>query len=122
MLDLRNRQLAQVAKADDFIVSDKLVSLMLAQVSENRDLAAVFAELFSSEGAELYTRPASDYIELNKSVNFYTVIEAAARRGEAAIGYRKGGEGPDFGVRVNPPKSDKLKFAEGDAIIVLAEN
>jgi ion channel POLLUX/CASTOR len=122
MLDLRNRQLAQVAKADDFIVSDKLVSLMLAQVSENRDLAAVFAELFSSEGAELYTRPASDYVALHKPLDFYTVLESAARRGEAAIGYRLASGGPDFGVKVNPKKSDELRFAEGDAIIVLAES
>ena len=42
MMDLRNRALAQVAKADDFIVSDKLVSLMLAQLSENRALDRVF--------------------------------------------------------------------------------
>ena len=38
MLDVRNRELAEVTQADDFIVSDKLVSLMLAQVSENKDL------------------------------------------------------------------------------------
>ena len=38
MLDVRNRELAEVTSADDFIVSDKLVSLMLSQVSENREL------------------------------------------------------------------------------------
>ena len=36
MLDDRNRELAQVTKVDDVIVSDKLISLMLAQISENQ--------------------------------------------------------------------------------------
>ena len=35
MLDARNRELAEVARADDFIVGDKLVSQLLAQMSEN---------------------------------------------------------------------------------------
>ena len=43
MLDDRNRQLAQVTKVDDVIVSEKLVALMIAQISENRDLARVRA-------------------------------------------------------------------------------
>ncbi|MCC6559807.1 MAG: potassium transporter TrkA, partial [Xanthomonadales bacterium] len=62
MMDLRNRALAQVAKADDFIVSDKLVSLMLAQLSENKHLEKVFRVLFSAEGSEIYIRPIGDYI------------------------------------------------------------
>ena len=37
--------LAEVTQADDFIVSNKLVSLMLSQVSENRELNALFADL-----------------------------------------------------------------------------
>ena len=40
MLDERNRQLAEVTKVDDVIVSDKIISLMLTQISENRELAA----------------------------------------------------------------------------------
>ncbi len=61
MLDVRNRELAEVARADDFIVSDELVSLMLSQVAENRDLNA-FADLFDPDGSELYLKPAADYV------------------------------------------------------------
>ena len=35
MLDIRNRELAEVTRADDFIVSDKLVSLIMTQIAEN---------------------------------------------------------------------------------------
>ena len=54
MLDHRNRELAEVTQADDFIVSDRLISLMLSQLSENEELNAVFDELFNPEGSEVY--------------------------------------------------------------------
>ena len=42
LMDDRNRELAEVTNADDFIVSAKLVSLMLSQISENQKLTDVF--------------------------------------------------------------------------------
>jgi hypothetical protein len=126
MLDTRNRELAEVTQADDFIVSNKLTSLMLAQVSENKELSAVFADLFDPEGAEVYIKPAMNYVALGRPVNFYTIVEAARRRGEVAIGYRIEAFGKDaakaYGVTVNPPKSGKVTFAAADRVIVLAED
>jgi voltage-gated potassium channel Kch len=126
MMDMRNRALAQIARADDFIVSDKLVSLMMSQLSENKNLERVFKVLFSSEGSEIYIRPMTDYIKLGRNVDFYTVLEAAAQKGETAIGYRLMKHADDrthgYGVNVNPKKSEKHLFAENDKIIVLAED
>jgi Trk K+ transport system NAD-binding subunit len=125
MLDLRNRELAEVAKVDDFIVSDHLISLMMSQLSENGDLYDVFTDLFDPEGSELYLKPVADYVETGQPVNFYTVVEAARRRGEVAIGYRIVSEQRDaqksYGVRTNPKKSDEVTFAPEDKVIVLAE-
>lgn len=81
ILDVRNRQLAEAAQADDFIISDRLISLMLAQLAENKRLTAVFQGLFDPEGSELYLKPASDYVQLGTAINFYTVVEAARRQG-----------------------------------------
>ncbi len=126
MMDIRNRALAQIARADDFIVSDKLVSLMMSQLSENKNLDKVFRVLFSSEGSEIYIRPMTDYIKLGSTVDFYTVLEAAAQKGETAIGYRLMKYADDktrgYGVNVNPKKSEKHTFAENDKIVVLAED
>ena len=126
MLDVRNRTLAEVTRADDFIVSDRLVSLMLSQVSENKQLNAVFDDLFDPEGSEIYLKPAGNYVALGQPVNFYTVVEAARRRGEVAIGYRLRAQATEadkaYGVVVNPDKSNKLTFADGDRIIVIAED
>ncbi|HVJ63413.1 MAG TPA: hypothetical protein VM555_11975 [Tahibacter sp.] len=126
MMDVRNRALAQVAKADDFIVSDKLVSLMLSQLSENKNLDRVFRQLFSAEGSEVYIRPVGRYVRTQAPVDFYTLLEAAALRGETAIGYRVAALADDkdagYGVKVNPKKSEKVQFAAGDQLIVLAED
>jgi voltage-gated potassium channel Kch len=126
MLDLRNRELAEVAHVDDFIVSDHLVSLMMAQLSENGDLYGVFANIFDPEGSEIYLKPIGDYIEAGEPVNFYTVVEAARPRGEVAIGYRlmseAGEAAKSYGVHTNPKKSELVAFAPEDKIIVVAEN
>ena len=125
MLDDRNRELAEVTQADDFIVSDKLISLMLSQVSENKQLTEVFDQLFSSEGAEIYLRDAGLYVKEGESADFYTVIESARRKGETAIGHRFEEHARSaehyYGVSVNPTKTEKHVYGPGDKIIVLAE-
>ncbi|MDQ4127157.1 MAG: NAD-binding protein [Actinomycetota bacterium] len=126
MLDDRNRELAEIARADDFIVSDRLVSLMMCQVSENKEYAAVFEELIDPEGSELYLKPADEYVEPGVPLSFYTVLEAARRRGEVAVGYRVKTEAGDprksYGVHLNPVKSRRITLAEDDRVIVLAES
>ena len=125
MLDLRNRELAEAAKVDDFIVSEHLISLMMSQLSENAELLGVFTDMFDPEGAEIYLKPISDYIKTGQPVNFYTVTEAARRRGETAIGYRLVSESHDadkaYGIHTNPKKSERVAFSADDKIIVIAE-
>ncbi|HEY3339522.1 MAG TPA: hypothetical protein VGK18_13545 [Propionicimonas sp.] len=125
MLDDTNRELAEVTEADDFIVSDKLIALLLSQVSENRKLTEVFDTLFSSAGSEIYLNPAAEYITPGSTVDFYAVLEAARRRGETAIGYRVAADAhvgaAGYGVKVNPRKGDPFTLAPADRIIVLAE-
>ena len=126
MLDIRNRQLADVTRADDFIVSDKLLSLLMTQVAENKYLMRVFEDLFDAEGSEIYIKLIEDYVKIENPINFYTVLESAARRGEIAIGYRIIKHAKDgthnYGVIVNPVKSKHVQFVKGDKIIVLAED
>jgi voltage-gated potassium channel Kch len=126
MLDMKNRDLAEVTHADDFIISDRLVSLAISQIAENRELSAVFADLFDSEGSEIYMKPSDLYVRTGRPVNFYTVIESARVRGEIAIGYRIVASAHDvdrsYGVTVNPDKSDLITFEPDDRIIVLAND
>lgn len=126
MLDDRNREIAEVTKANDFIVSDKLISLALSQLSENRILARVFDQLFTSEGSEVYLKRIDRYVRTGVPVDFYTVLESARRRGETAMGYRIAVHAHDsekgYGVLLNPLKTDMIVFSPDDKIVVLAED
>jgi hypothetical protein len=63
---------------------------------------------------------------LNDPVNFYTVVESASRKAEVAIGYRliKDYDNRDqnFGIVLNPAKSDQITFGGDDLVIVIAED
>lgn len=123
MLDDHNRSLAQVTKVDDVVVSEKLVSLLMAAVSRNQDLKHVFDDLLGKEGSEIHMKPVERYV--TGEASFATIVEAARRLRETAIGYRvmadRGDAKRDFGVHVNPAKSGRFSAAPGDAVIVLAE-
>ena len=126
MLDVRNRNLAEITQADDFIVSDRLISLMMAQVSTNKALNAVFADMFDADGAEVYLKPISDYVQTGVELDFYAVIESARRRNEMAIGYRIDANGNNkelqYGIVVNPNKTNTVTFDPSDMVIVLADS
>jgi len=126
MLDIRNRQLADITSADDFIVSDKLVSLLMSQVAENKYLMRVFEVLFDADGSEIYIKPAKEYVQTGQSMNFYTILESAARKNEVAIGYRVISKAKSadeqYGVVLNPKKSEEFVLEENDMVIVLSEN
>jgi hypothetical protein len=122
ILEIQNRDLATIAEADDFIVSNTLVSLMVSQVAENRHLVRVFDELFTAGGYDLSLKPATDYIRPGE-IAFGAVCEAALIREEIAIGYRLASAAKDpaadFGVVVNPAKHARLELTTADKIIVL---
>lgn len=126
MHDQKNRELAEVTEADDFIISHDLISRMLAQVSETKELKMVFDSLFDSEGSEIYLKDAAEYVESGTPVNFYTILEAASLRDEIAIGYRivkyAYSSENHYGIVVNPKKSDMITFTSQDKIIVLSED
>jgi voltage-gated potassium channel Kch len=125
ILDVRNQSLAEITQVDDFVISDRLISLMLAQISENKHLGAVFEDILDSDGSEIYIKPVSDFVEPCVPLNFYTVVEAARRQNQVAIGFRVHSlcKDPDFsyGVVLNPKKSIELEFMEEDQIIVISE-
>jgi ion channel POLLUX/CASTOR len=125
MLDIKNRTLAEVAKPDDFIISDHIISLIISQVAENKELKLVYDELFDSHGCEIYLKPVTGYLQDFENVNFYTVIQAALQHKETAIGYRVYADGSNpqkgYGIILNPKKSDYITFSPDDKVVVLAE-
>ncbi|MEV5384254.1 NAD-binding lipoprotein [Streptomyces sp. NPDC052721] len=123
LTDDGNRPLAPLGPGADVIISGKLIGLLMAQISQNRHLAAVFDELFSAGGTQIHLRSAADYVLPGQEASFATVVAAARDRGECAIGYRSHagtGRAPGHGLRVNPPKTDRRRWTTGDEVVVIA--
>lgn len=122
LMDEGDRDLAAVARVDDIVISEQVISYLLAQISENRNLAAIFDELLSADGAEIYMRPLADYI--SRPASFATIIAAGRDRGESVIGIGpapQAGGAQGAGVRLGPPKSEVLDPADGGSVIVISE-
>jgi ion channel POLLUX/CASTOR len=116
ILDPANVVLAQSTGADDFIVSDELVALMVAQLSEQPMLQAVFDDLFDAEGSAIMCNPVGWYTQ-NLGCLWGDIAGAAIQRNETAMGLRTDATGA---IRLNYPKSDHLALTEADQVIVIA--
>ncbi|MFF8596267.1 NAD-binding lipoprotein [Streptomyces sp. NPDC015220] len=122
LTDDRNRPLAPVSPGADVIISGKLIGLLMAQISQNHHLAAVFEELFSAGGNQVHLFPAAEYVRPGAEASFATVVAAARVRGECAFGYRShdpAATGPEHGLRINPDKAERRRWSEHDEVVVI---
>lgn len=96
----------------------------MAQISQNWHLATLFGELLAPQGNAIHLKPAGDYVRPGHRASFATIVEAASRRGECALGYRTRGiarAGNDHEVRINPAKAEVRYWGSDDEVIVMAE-
>ena len=129
ILDLENRTLIETKDSDDFVVSDHLISLALAQISENKALGPIFNRLFDPHGNEIYLKPVSNYVKTGQPVPFITVVESALRQNETVIGCRvktrnklEGASNNEYDIILNPDKRSVFEFGIEDKIVVLADD
>lgn len=115
MLDRTNVAVAQTTGVEDFIVSDELSSLMIAQLSERLELHLVFDELFDADGCFVALHPAPLYTP-GGEVTFAEIVAAASERGETALGWRTSA---DNQVVLNPAKSAAVHLGDADQVLVL---
>jgi hypothetical protein len=74
------------AMAHDFLVSNDVVAMVLAQATVEPELAKVYRELLDPTGVEVFLIPRSMYVP-SGDMTFGAVMTAARRRGEIAIGF-----------------------------------
>ncbi|MFB0614371.1 NAD-binding lipoprotein [Streptomyces sp. AGS-58] len=123
LCDHRSRALAQLGPESDAVVRGELTALLMAQISLNPTLAPVFEEVFAARGGGLVLRPAGLYVRPGHDASFATVVAAALRRGECAIGYRAHlprTAHRDDGIRLAPGKSERRVWAAEDEVVVLS--
>ncbi|HEU0130691.1 MAG TPA: hypothetical protein VFQ85_06840 [Mycobacteriales bacterium] len=118
LLDADDVRIAPTTAADDFVVSDRLTSYVLVQLSENAELREVFDELLGAGGAELSIYDATMVAPAGRTT-WRALVAGAAAHGDIAIGYRRGGSGGRAPVVVNPPKATELDLAPGDELVVV---
>jgi len=129
MLLAQDKELAAAIEPDDFIIGRQLSALLMAQISENRELASLFEILLSSDGLEVYMKPASRYVPLGEPVDLVSASESAADKNEVFIGIRQKVNGKYTQAEINPSKyvSDmqtlrQYVFGKDDYFVVLAED
>lgn len=115
MLDRSNVAIAQTTGADDFIVSDELSSLMIAQLSERLELQDVFHQLFDAGGCSISLHPAARYAP-DRLTSYLAVAECGLASGVTVIGYRL----RPAPALMNPPKSTQIQLGADDQVLVLA--
>ena len=129
MLKPENKALAQATGVDDFIINKQFAALLTAQISENKEMAALFETLLSSEGYEIYMKPASWYVPIGEPVDMIDVSHSAAARGEIYIGHRSRLDEKHMISHINPAKYEsdmktlkKYRFGEEDYFVVLSDD
>jgi Trk K+ transport system NAD-binding subunit len=120
LLDSRDVHLARLEHSDDFVVSERLTSLMMSQLAENPELRLVFDDLFSPTGTQLTLEPASDYAQLGTELSYAQLIADGIAAAGIVIGWRTAApDGAGMTARLNPAKSDLIVFGAADQVIVL---
>jgi hypothetical protein len=128
VLDSSNQELINKAGVNDFIISNRMVSMLFAQLSEEPAIKLVYDNLFEEAGSEIYVKPVELYFDqLPTSCRFGDLMRLAQKRdGEVCIGYKtaalKRDSRRNYGLRLIPPKDEVITVSPGDGMVVVAEN
>jgi hypothetical protein len=127
VMDSQNHSLVSRAGVKDIIISTRLLSMVIAQISENQDISMVYDDIFAEDGSEIYLKPANLYFEnLPQVVSFGQMMRQAQQREEVCLGVKIKAAETDrkqnFGVQLIPKKDEMYTLNEDDCLVVLAEN
>ncbi len=124
ILDPKNRELAATTQINDIVISNEMVSMVLAQVTYEPRVQAVLEDLLRSEGSEIYLKPLSFYVPEGQATTFEYLVLAAKARGELAMGVQIYADDPSkkYGLVLNPQtRNTPIVPKPGDRLVVLAE-
>jgi hypothetical protein len=120
LLDPQNHEILRVEE-DEVLISPMILSHILAHVALRPGLNAVFQELFSSGGAEIFFRQAEYYKLTERVLTFREIQETVFQKGEIAIGVRipANSTSTPGGVELNPDREKRWKLGAKDEVVVL---
>lgn len=123
ILNVSNKELAEsTGTARDVIISNDLVSRIIAQVCRDRSIELVIRDFLDEEGKEIYFKPSLRYAAAGVELTFDQLLFAALSRGEVAIGFSQ--RDPSNGtqsISLNPDRQHVLRVGPALSLIVIAE-
>ncbi len=127
VLDSENQDLVARAGVHDFLISNRVISMLLAQISENAEIKRVYDDLFSEDGSEIYLKPATLYFEeFPVEVTYADMIRVAQAREEVCLGVKlkslERALDQNFGVKLIPDKNATYTLTPEDTLVVLSED
>lgn len=127
VLNSENAELITQTNVDDFLISNKLITMIIAQLSEQPEIKDFYDDLFQEDGSEIYLKPVSYYFkDLPIDVSFMDIMKAAGKRSEICLGVRINelAHNPEenFGVILDPLKTTRYTLSQDDFLVVLSED
>jgi hypothetical protein len=127
ILDPKNRELAATTEIRDVVISNVMVSMVLAQVTYEPRIRAVLEDLFQSEGSEVYIKDMSLYVPFGQPTTFEHLVLAARARGESVMGIQvyESDAAKRYGFVLNPvgaSRTTPFVPKPKDRLVVLAED
>lgn len=122
VLESQAVELAEVGQPDDFIVSQRLVSLLIAQLAETPQLKPVLQDILDSQGSQVALIKAKD-LGIQGLFTFEELVVSMRERGIVLLGWRTPEQscegGLPGGLRMNPAKVEAVKLTPADSLIAL---
>jgi len=128
VLDSSNQSLIHHAGVNDFIISNRIVSMLFAQISEEPEIQKVYDDLFQEDGSEIYVKPVELYFDsFPQQVTFADIMALVQQRDEEVcigvkLGAKVGNADENFGIKLIPFKDVQYELNPGDALVVVAED
>ena len=127
VLNSENQEIITQTNVNDFIISNKLITMILAQLSEESLMKIFYDDIFSEDGSEIYVKPATLYFdEFPQKISFADAIFCTQQRDEVCLGIRKAdlskSLADNFGITLNLRKDAEIELTADDFLIVLSED
>merc|ERR1719409_1824127 len=89
ILDPRTQELMSLTKCSDSVVGNELVAMILAQISEDRDIGYVMEDLFSEEGMEMHIKDIRLFVAPNEHLCWWDLVSRCRQRNMLPIGWMR---------------------------------
>jgi Trk K+ transport system NAD-binding subunit len=104
----------------EVVVSPRLVSNMLTHVALRRELACVFADMFTPDGTVIEMREPREYGLSGGPFHFDVMAAQVYRGGDILMGVRMKGQMAEGGVSLNPVRDSLFSMDDIDTLVVLS--